>query len=32
MEFGPYAMLMDFALMSVLLFIAQYLRSKVKII
>ncbi|MCK8825354.1 sodium/glutamate symporter [Fuchsiella alkaliacetigena] len=32
MNFGPYDMLMDFALMSLLLFIAQYLRAKVKII
>jgi len=32
MNFGPYSMLMDFALMSILLFIAQYLRAKVKII
>ena len=30
MEFGPYTMLMDFALMSVLLFVAQIIRSKVK--
>lgn len=32
MEFGPYNMLMDFALMSILLFIAQLLRAKVKLI
>ncbi len=32
MEFGPYTMLMDFALMSILLFIAQILRSRVKLI
>jgi len=32
MNFGPYDMLMDFALMSVLLFIAQYLRAKIKLI
>lgn len=32
MNFGPYDMLMDFALMSVLLFIAQIMRAKIKII
>ncbi len=32
MEFGPYTMLMDFALMSILLFIAQLIRAKVKFI
>lgn len=30
MEFGPYTMLMDFALMSALLFVAQIIRSKVR--
>ena len=29
-EFGPYTMLMDFAFMSILLFIAQIIRAKVK--
>lgn len=32
MEFGPYSFLMDFSLMSILLFGAQYLRSKSKIV
>lgn len=32
MEFGPYTMLMDFALMSILLFVAQIIRAKVKFI
>jgi len=32
MNFGPYDFLMDMSLMSILLFIAQYMRSKVKII
>ena len=32
MEFGPYDLLMDFALMSILLFIAQVLRSKIRFI
>lgn len=32
MSFGPYDFLMDFALMSCLLFIAQILRSKVKVL
>jgi ESS family glutamate:Na+ symporter len=32
MEFGPYNMLMDFALMSVLLFIAQIMRAKIKLV
>ena len=32
MEFGPYTLLMDFALISILLFIAQFLRAKIKII
>ncbi|KUO75698.1 MAG: hypothetical protein APF77_04180 [Clostridia bacterium BRH_c25] len=30
--FGPYEMLMDFALMSLLLFIAQFMRAKIKLI
>ena len=30
MEYGPYALLMDFALMSVLLFIAQLVRANVR--
>ncbi|WP_372995220.1 sodium/glutamate symporter [Lutispora sp.] len=30
--FGPYEMLLDFAFMSVLLFIAQFLRAKIKLI
>src|SRR5690554_6862686 len=30
--FGPYEMLIDFALMSILLFIAQILRSRIKLI
>ncbi|MTI53531.1 MAG: sodium:glutamate symporter [Geosporobacter ferrireducens] len=30
--FGPYNMLMDFALMSVLLFIAQFMRAKIKLV
>jgi glutamate:Na+ symporter, ESS family len=29
-EFGPYSMLIDFAMMSILLFIAQIIRAKVK--
>lgn len=32
MTFGPYDMLMDFALMSVLLFVAQFMRAKIKLI
>ncbi len=32
MEFGPYNMMMDFALISILLFISQFLRAKVKFI
>lgn len=32
MEFGPYDMMLDFALMSILLFVAKYLRTKIKII
>ena len=32
MTFGPYEMVIDFALMSVLLFIAQILRARVKLI
>ncbi len=32
MKFGPYDMLMDFALMSVLLFIAQLMRAKIKLV
>ncbi|MEL7563788.1 MAG: sodium/glutamate symporter [Dehalobacterium sp.] len=32
MTFGPYNMLMDFCLMSVLLLIAQFLRAKIKLI
>ena len=32
MNIGPYDLLMDFALMSILLFFSQYLRSKVRII
>lgn len=32
MEFGPYAMLMDFAIMSVLLFVSQIIRAKVKLV
>lgn len=32
MTFGPYDMLMDFALMSILLFVAQLMRSRIKII
>src|SRR6056297_1302954 len=30
--FGPYEMLMDFALMSVLLFVAQFMRARIKLI
>ena len=32
MAFGPYDFLMDFSLMSILLFIAQLLRSKIKLL
>lgn len=32
MEFGPYNMVMDFALMSILIFVSQLLRANVKII
>ncbi len=32
MNLGPYDLLMDFAIMSILLFIAQYLRAKVRIV
>ncbi|PAB60715.1 sodium/glutamate symporter [Anaeromicrobium sediminis] len=32
MNFGPYNMLMDFALMSILLFMAQLMRAKIKLI
>ena len=32
MNLGPYDLLMDFAIMSILLFIAQYLRARVRII
>jgi len=32
MNLGPYNLLMDFALMSVLLFVSQFLRAKVKLI
>ena len=32
MDFGPYSLLMDFGLMSILLFVAQLIRSKVKIV
>ncbi len=32
MNLGPYDLLMDFAIMSILLFVAQYLRAKVRIV
>lgn len=32
MTFGPYDMMIDFALMSLLLLIAQYMRAKIKIV
>lgn len=32
MDFNPYSFLMDFAIMSILLFVAQYMRAKVPLI